>query len=308
MVVTIESKARPCPGVERALELAEEVLNRGEAVFSVGAFIHNPREVKRLEGMGLKIIDEQELLKGPIRPEWNNARFLARAHGNPEAMIRRVREAGMTVLDATCPIVRHSRELIDLHVRDGWGIIIAGDPAHVEVIGLIERARGSGLVVSTLAQARRVHYETRSLLLAQTTVDPEFFSDVRKILSARLPGMKIADTTCRFVKTRQADIRTFSGENDVILVVGGKQSANCSVLTQSAAGVNPRSHHVESPEEVQARWISPEDRVGITGGASTPRWQLEEMKSYLNNHKEEEGPKGSINRKGGKFLWWIRKN
>ena len=308
MIVRIESKARPCPGVERAITLAEDVLRRGEVLFSAGELIHNRREIERLRRMGLRKISNDTLTALTQQKELNGAHFLVRTHGESEAIIQQVIECKLHIVDATCPIVRHSQMLINQHIKEGWQIIIAGNKEHAEVSGLVARTRGWGKVISTVEEAENFDGSDRSLLLAQTTIDPVFFSDVRKILSSKLTRLKIVDTTCRFLQNRKKDVASFCTELDVFILVGGSNSANCNLLYNTALEFNKRSYRVEGPENINKKWLRENDRIGISGGASTPRWQLEEMKTYLDNHQNEKNPKGLKNRKGGKFLWWMRKN
>ncbi len=307
MISIIESKARPCPGVQRAIEMVEEALRREEKLFLVGLLIHNQREVDRLCEMGLQQIDLDVLDDPRKRDKYANGRFLIRAHGEPKEILKRIQDFGYDVLDATCSIVRHSQELIEQHVREGWSIAIVGKKDHPEVIGLLAHAKGSGAVISSLEEASTVDLDERTLLLAQTTIDGQFFHVVGRLLSKRLSGLKIIDTTCRFLKTRQKDIYAFSKTKDVIILVGGDSSSNCRLLHQTSLAVNPHSYKVQSPDEIDHRWFNDGDQVGITGGASTPRWQLEEMKSFFNNHHFDKNPKGLKNKKGGRFLCWIRK-
>jgi 4-hydroxy-3-methylbut-2-enyl diphosphate reductase len=308
MPITIESKARPCPGVERAIALAEDVLRRGESLYAFGQLIHNRREVERLENLGLKKINPEYLADKAKRRLYNDKHFLVRAHGEQRDVLNRILAASMHIVDATCPIVRHSQELVENHVRDGWRIIIAGDREHPEVVGLVARSEDSAVVISSAEEARKHDFDERSLLLAQTTVDPVLFAEIRRILSGRLSGLKIADTTCRFLKTRQNDIAVFAKEQDAVVFIGGRNSANGRLLFQTARAVNKRSISVEGPEEVRNGLFKGDARIGISGGASTPRWQLEEMRLFLENHKEGNNPKGLKNKKGGPFLWWMRKN
>ena len=119
--------------------------------------------------------------------------------------------------------------------------------------------------------------------------------------------MKIVDTTCRFLQKRQKDISAFSEGQDVLILVGGENSANCQLLYKTASQLNRRSYKVEGPEQISDKWFRDNDRIGISGGASTPRWQLEEMKIYISNHHIDKNPKGLKNRKGGRFLCWMRK-
>jgi 4-hydroxy-3-methylbut-2-enyl diphosphate reductase len=308
MNVTIETKARPCPGVERAIALAEDVLNRGEVLYAIGELIHNRREIERLHAAGLHQITLDEIKEDAESGRFEDTHYLVRTHGETENVLSLVREAGMKVVDATCPIVRHSQELVDQHVKEGWGIVIAGNHKHPEVIALLERTKGKGIVVSSTEEVDNANFDERSFLLAQTTIDPELFTAVRKSLSKRMSQLKIVDTTCRFIQNRQRDVSVFAEQHDVVFHVGGLNSSNCRLLHAKSATVNPMSYRVEGPNDVDRKWLKSAKKVGITGGASTPRWQLEELKSYLNNHHTEKNPKGLKNRKGGKRKWWNRKN
>jgi 4-hydroxy-3-methylbut-2-enyl diphosphate reductase len=304
MVITIEKKARPCPGVERAISLAEDALRHGETVYSIGALIHNNREIERLSSLGLKQIHHEDITDDH---EYESSDFLVRAHGERQAVVDKARDCGLSPIDATCRIVKHSQDLVEEHVRDGWRIIIVGKREHPEVLSLLDRTNGNGSVVSNVKTAETEDYEQRSLLMAQSTVDPDLFKNVRQALSKRLSNLKIVDTTCRFIRTRQKDLQAFGKEQDVVIIVGGKQSSNCRMLHQSILAVNERAYYIESPSEIDWAWLKETDHVGITGGASTPKWQMEEVKTTLENHRFKENPKGLKNRKGGTFLWWMKK-
>ncbi len=308
MNVRIELKARPCPGVERAVSLAEDVLRHGGTLYSIGELIHNRREIDRLKKMGLCDIDLETLLSLCGKTESNMAHFLVRTHGESEEVLSKAKDCQFHIVDATCPIVKHSQDLVVQHVREGWGIIIAGDERHAEVQGLMARTRGNGSIVSTLAEAKKFELEDRSLLIAQTTIDSQFFKDVIKVLSKKHSGIKVVDTTCRFLQKRQKDVAQFCQENDVLILVGGSNSSNCRLLHKAAKAVNDKSYHIEEPEKIETEWINGHDRIGISGGASTPKWQLKEMKSFIDNYSKEKNPKGLKHRKGGKYLWWMWKN
>ena len=307
MHITVDPKAKPCPGVERAIALAEDVLRRGEPLFAAGQLIHNRREVERLERLGLQLITPETLSDKHRRKRLFGRHFILRAHGESQDIILKAKSCGMKIIDATCPIVRHSQELVEQHTRDGWRIVIVGNPEHPEVRGLLARAGENGTVVSDSGQAQKLDVENRSLLLAQTTVDPNRFAEVRRILSGRTQGLKIVDTVCRYLRNRQTDIQAFAAEQESVIVVVGKNSSNGRLLYETARCVNKNTLLVEGPDELKTSLFKNGARVGISGGASTPRWQLDEMRMFLENIREIN-PKGFINIKGGKFLWWMRKN
>ena len=281
MLITIDPKARPCPGVERAIALTEDGLRRGEQMFAAGHLIHNRREVERLEGLGLGQIQIESFQDRSQRKAMSGRHFILRAHGESEEIIQKAKFCGMKIIDATCPIVRRSQELVEQHVREGWRIIIVGDRTHPEVVGLAARARENGTVVSTAADAERLDVENRSLLIAQTTVDPRLFSDMRRILAGRLNGLKIADTICRFLRNRMSDLEIFARSQDALIFVVGRNSSNGRLLFEVAHQINKNTLLVEGPDELKQSFFKNGYRIGISGGASTPRWQLDEMRIFL---------------------------
>jgi (E)-4-hydroxy-3-methyl-but-2-enyl pyrophosphate reductase len=304
MPITIDPKAKSCPGVMRALEVATEKLSRGEAVFALGQLIHNSREMERLESMGLRMVGPKWLLD--TSTDVTGGYFLVRAHGESPTVIRQAKERGLVVLDATCSIVHHSHEVIEQHIREGWGIAIVGNPSHPEVEALLARSNGYAVVISGIKDIAKNDFEAQTLLLAQTTVDPVLFATIRKAMIPKVMNLKMIDTTCRFLRLRQNDMKAFAQSQDVVIIIGGVNSANSRLLYETAKSVNPNSHFVESPGELKERFDLAL-KIGISGGTSTPRWQLEEMKSFLEN-QVETNPKGLKNKKGGKTSWWLRKN
>lgn len=292
MVITIESKAKPCPGVQRAIQLTEDVLKKRDEIFSIGQLIHNRREIERLHKMGLRCQNSSLFTSRSTNNGVNGAYFLVRTHGESADVLQEVNKRGYQILDATCPIVRHSQEIVDQHVREGWRIVIAGNKEHPEVQGLLTRTRGTGMVVSSQQEVENQAVQEHTLLLAQTTIDPNLFVKVHNILSRRISDLKIVDTTCQYLRHRQNDIKSFSAKQDVLLIVGGKTSANCQLLYHTAKEINTRTYKIEGPEEIVLEWFQDGDKVGISGGASTPFWQLEEARKYLECMLIENNPKG----------------
>ena len=309
MKVVVDSKAKVCPGVDRILALVEEGLGQGATVYAVGELIHNPREIARLEALGLKRLSAEALLNAKDHPEFRGAAFLVRAHGESPEILGAAKDAGMRILDGTCPIVKHSQELVSQHAREGWRIVVAGKGIHAEVTGLLGHARGMGVAVESVEEAETVELESRTLLLAQTTIDPDLFTAIRQCLVRRMTGLKVQDTTCRFIRNRRKDVETFAREHDAVVLIGGVRSSNSRLLYETAKAVNPRTQKVQSPEEVDWSLIADAATVGITSGASTPAWQIEELRDYLENRPTDtdNNPQGLKNTKGGNILWRIWK-
>ena len=308
MKVVVDPKAKVCPGVDRILSLVEEGLGQGAAVYAVGELIHNQREIERLEALGLKRLSAEELKDAKAHPEYREACFLVRAHGESPELVGAAKDAGMRILDGTCPIVKHSQELVSQHAREGWRVLIAGKPGHAEVTGLLAHARGMGQVVDSVETAETVGLESRTLLLAQTTIDPDLFGAIRQRLAGRMKGLKVMDTTCRFIRNRRKDIEDFARSQDAVILIGGVRSSNSRLLYETAKAVNPRTQKVVSAEELDVALMGDAATVGITCGASTPAWQIEELKDYLENLPTDNNPQGLNNTKGGNILWRIWKS
>lgn len=307
MRIIIDPKARPCPGVENAIALAEDALRRGEIVYAAGPLVHNRREVERLEELGLRLISPRTWDEKTFRDQCAGKCFILRAHGEPIEVISKAKSLRMKIIDATCPIVRHSHEIVDHHVLDGWRIVVVGNPKHPEVVALLTRAGETGMVIASPKEAETADIENRTLVIAQTTVNPEIFSQVRRILSKRISEIKIVDTTCRFLQHRQEEIKMFAKTQDVVIFIAGKTSSNGRLLFETAKAVNANTIFVEGTSDVDLSFIKDNVSVGISGGASTPRWQFEEMQGFLEAFVKEN-PKGLKNRKGGSFLCWMRKS
>ncbi|MFO7891932.1 MAG: 4-hydroxy-3-methylbut-2-enyl diphosphate reductase [bacterium] len=280
MKIIIESKARPCPGVTNAISKTEELLFRNKIVYLMGQLIHNQREIDRLKENGLKIITWKKLLDNSEK-KYSDEYFLIRSHGELEEVVQKAKEKKFNIVDATCPIVQHSHELITKHIQEGWKIVIVGNKKHQEVNALLASTNGNGMAISTLGEIDKHDFDNRSLIIAQTTIDPDFFSKVRKKLLSRFKEFKVIDTTCRFLHKRKKQIKKLASKMDVVILVGGKQSSNCKMLYEYALKYNKRSYKIEKPDDINKKWLNNNDTIGITGGASTPRWQLNEVKSYI---------------------------
>jgi len=308
MEIIIDPKSKPCPGVERALTLAEKSITGENKLYSVGKLIHNNREVTRLKKIGLEIIDASTLEKKQFQKKAGGMGFLVRAHGEVPETITKAKQLGMTVVDGTCPIVQHSQKLVEQHVREGWGVIVVGKPDHAEVRGLCARTRGNSVVVAQVQDIDNIDTSRRWILLAQSTIDKSLFDKIRVALNKKIDNLKIFDTRCKFIRKRIKEVTEFAQGFDVLFIVGGRQSSNLGLLHKAARTVVPNSHRIEKPGDIKPEWLENAVKIGIMGGASTPRWQMEGVKIYLEQLQNKKNPQGLINNKGGKLLWWIRKN
>ncbi|MBC7186804.1 MAG: 4-hydroxy-3-methylbut-2-enyl diphosphate reductase [Calditrichaeota bacterium] len=279
LTVDIDENAGFCAGVARAIALAEGALAKGRLA-SIGPVIHNPAEVVRLQQKGLLTIPQEEVESCDPRT-LGVRRVLIRSHGVSESLRARLAEAGLEVVDGTCPIVRRVQQLVKDYCARGYRVVVFGKKDHPEVLGLVGHCPQGAVVVGSLEEAGKIAPGPPTVLVAQTTAPEARFHEVAAALRRRLPSLEVFNTTCRSVSRRQESIAAFARAHDVVVFVGGKESSNSRQLFDICQQNNKRSFWVESADEVQAGWFGPGEAVGITGGASTPRWLLERVASHV---------------------------
>lgn len=275
MKVVIDPEAGLCTGVKRAIRKAEEELAKSKEVFSVGQIIHNRLEVERLERMGLRIVSDDKL------EELRGKRLLTRTHGMPRGFFQEAKAHWVQIIDITCPIVRRSQRLVEEYFNEGYQIIIVGKRGHPEVIGLQGYCGGKAIVALSREEIQGVDFNQKTLLLAQTTISPEDFCLIREYLERRMASLEVVNTTCREINNRYRRLIHFAREKDVMIIVGGRNSSNTKLLFDLCRSVNPNSYWVESSGELNPNWFRGVQTIGISGGASTPYWQLEQIRNII---------------------------
>jgi (E)-4-hydroxy-3-methyl-but-2-enyl pyrophosphate reductase len=272
----IDSHAGPCPGVRRALRLLEQELRQHDGSVALGDVIHNPAEVARLEAAGLKTVGQEQVEQGNF-DDVRGRRVFIRSHGVSEQLLRSLEQEKAVIIDATCSTVAKIQKKIRSYFEQGYQILIVGKAGHPEVKGLKGYCQDQAVIISSESDFNKIDGTAKSLLVAQTTVDPSLFKKIGDQLKERLTDLTILDTTCRQVSQRHQNIRNFASEVDVVLLVGGKNSSNTQVLLQAAREINQRTFWIESSADLKKEWFLDQDTIGITGSASTPMWQLYEI-------------------------------
>ena len=305
LTVDIDGNSGFCAGVIRAIGKAEEFLDSAKAdkLYSLGAIVHNDAELSRFVEKGLVTIDKEDL------DEMVNAQgevLLIRAHGEPPQTYQTAEKLGFNVIDCTCPVVlklqKRIRNAYEAHKEAGHGqIIIFGKIGHAEVLGLIGQTDGTAIVVENIAMLEEavekgdIKLDVTTEIFSQTTKSPAEYSR----LCARLEEMMasynelsvekfigrglllIHDTICAQVATRHERLSKFALEHDIIVFVSGKASSNGKVLCDLCKSLNIRTYHVDSVSEIKREWFRADDKVGVCGATSTPKWLLEEVAEYI---------------------------
>ena len=271
--------------MERALRLTREALAEGKQLVSLGPLIHNAQVVAELEAQGLRHIDAIEQAQG--------ASLLIRTHGVSTAVLENAQRLGLDIIDATCPFVRRAHRRAQELEEAGYVVCVLGDRSHPEVLGIAGSVRGECHVLETPADAEMCGPFDRVGLVAQTTQTVGNYRGVVGALAARSQEILAHNTLCDATSKRQDAARDLADQCDVVLVVGGRHSANTRRLHQICEEAGVRSHHIETADEVEAPWLADAMRIGVTAGASTPEAEIEAVEARVRALCEEREDPGA---------------
>lgn len=259
-----------CFGVKRAIKLAEEVMKSGIKVASLGPIIHNPLEVERLKSTGLKVIREiDELDPGES--------LLIRSHGIPLDELNEIKRRNINIIDATCPLVARAQNTVRLLFSEGYKIIIVGEEGHPEVRGLVSYGGEDLYVVSSPDTIPDISPSDKVGIVGQTTYPIERFVEIAKEIISRGWETRVFNTLCDASRKRQRAVEDLVDQTDVIIVIGGKNSANTRRLVDIAESKGAEVYHIEDWNELRREWLLNREKIGVTAGASTPDWVIEKV-------------------------------
>ena len=281
-IVTAEDSGF-CFGVKRAIDIAEKAVNsagksninwgnKKRGICSLGPLIHNPQEVLRLEKKGIKVIEDPCKLK--------NAALILRTHGIPQRLKEKLKAQNLFLVDATCPFVKKAQDIVQKLAQGNERIIIVGEKKHPEVKALVSYGGGSCFVVEKDSDLKGLDLSGSVCVVSQTTQSPENFSRFVRIIKKLNPKAKIFDTICRATFDRQASARKLSKKADAMVVVGGKNSGNTRRLAQICSKYT-KTYYIETAAEIRNEWFKGGKIIGISAGASTPDWVVEEVKKKI---------------------------
>jgi 4-hydroxy-3-methylbut-2-enyl diphosphate reductase len=296
--VKLAKTAGFCMGVKRAVDLVLDMpIPQGKARFyTFGPLIHNPQTVELLEKRGFRPVRTIEEIEEPAE----GATLVIRAHGISPEERRRIKEASLKVVDATCPKVGHVQAIIKKHASRDYDILIIGDPHHPEVNGLLGFAGGRGIVVQSEGDVASLPDLRKVCVVAQTTQSMDAFHRIVEHIRKRFPDPLVFDTICNSTEERQREIRSMAAEVDAFFIVGGRNSANTLRLVALAQETGRPTFHIETADELREIDVSPYDRIGVSAGASTPNWIIDRVVESLRN--EQDRRKGPWS---GLFQGWI---
>ncbi|HBQ28302.1 MAG TPA: bifunctional 4-hydroxy-3-methylbut-2-enyl diphosphate reductase/30S ribosomal protein S1 [Desulfotomaculum sp.] len=265
-----------CFGVKRAIEIAQETIKkRAGPVYTLGPLIHNDQVVEKLTQLGIKKIDFLEQAE-------NRGTLIIRSHGVGPQILKKAEQYRLTVVDATCPYVRKTQQLASDYALKGMQVVIIGSREHPEVKGLVDWTNGQALVVERPREVENLPDLTKIAVLAQTTQSLANFQVVVNLLKQKAgTQLEINNTICNATRLRQQAASGLAREVGIMIVVGGKNSANTKELFHLCQSTGTPTYQVETAQELKGLWFKNINTAGLTAGASTPHWILEEVKNKM---------------------------
>ena len=281
MQIIIAPHAGFCAGVRRAIKIAHEYAEQDGTYCTLGPIVHNDAVVKSLEKIGIRPIDSVQEIDKSITG------IIIRSHGAPASVWEAVRQQGIEIIDATCPLVKRIHNLVSSLQEQGYDIIVYGDIHHPEVKGIIGWT-DQAIVVGSVEEASRVQPVSKIAVVSQTTKNEKEFFEVVQELIPKASEVRVFNTICSATQIRQESGRSLADQVDLVLVVGDRKSSNTTTLFKECSNSGVPTYLIQSAEEIQHDWLNGVNRVGITAGASTPDWKIKEVVDRMTMFDEQE--------------------
>jgi 4-hydroxy-3-methylbut-2-enyl diphosphate reductase len=282
--IEIDNGSGFCFGVTTAIQKAEEELAKGTLLYCLGDIVHNGMECERLREMGLITINHDEMR------QLHDVKVLLRAHGEPPETYELARQNNIEIIDATCPVVLQLQKRIKKQYEAGAGqIVIFGKKGHAEVLGLVGQTHSDAIIIEHFNEVSQLDFSKDIYLYSQTTKSLDEFHRIIEYIQAHISPeatFKSFDTICRSVANRMPNISQYASRHDLILFVCGRKSSNGKVLFEECRRVNPNTHLIEGPEEINPQWLEGIKTVGICGATSTPKWLMEQCRDAISKMEQ----------------------
>lgn len=273
MKVLLAKRAGFCFGVKRATQMAFEAAGIDKKTYTLGPIIHSPQVVNKLEEMGVKVLKNLDTM--------DCGTIIIRSHGVASHEIEEAVQKQLEIVDATCPFVKKAQEHVKSLSETGYGVVVVGDADHPEVQGIVSYGGDKVFVVGSGEEVSNLPKMNKIGVVAQTTQSFENLKNVVSECLLRGGEIRVFNTICDATAVRQEEAKELACQVDCMLVVGGFNSANTRRLAEVCAEIQPRTHHIETAAEIVPGWFEGMERVGVTAGASTPKWIIDEVMNRI---------------------------
>ena len=274
MKVIIADQAGVCFGVKRALDLVNAESEKGSSLATLGPLIHNPQVVRKLEESGVRVVRSVD--------DVTDGCIVMPSHGVPRDVISAADNAGLQIIDATCPFVAKVHARVEDLASQGYFVVVVGDAGHSEVKAIKSAAGENAIVISSVDEVDKIDWSGKKVgIVSQTTQTPQRFGDVVGRIAERAKEVVAYNTICYATHDRQCAARDLAPKVEAMFVVGGRNSANTNRLVEICREAGVPTYHIETVSEIRDEWVRGMRTVGVTAGASTPEWIIEEVRIYL---------------------------
>ncbi|WP_455539322.1 4-hydroxy-3-methylbut-2-enyl diphosphate reductase [Terrisporobacter sp.] len=277
MEVKIAQNAGFCFGVKRAMQTAwDELENKTEdKIYSLGPLIHNKQAVDKYKEKGL--VEHDDLDNIP-----SDSKLIIRSHGVAEKVYTDSKSRNMEIVDTTCPFVKKIHNIAKDYYEKGYKIIIVGNPTHPEIIGINGWCNNEAIIISSLEEIDNITFDPTELyhVVSQTTANLELFDKIVEKLKTKIDNLTVQNTICSATKERQLSAIDLAKEVDCMVVIGGKHSSNTQKLVNICKEIVP-TFSIETKDELEKEAFAAFKVAGVTAGASTPDWIIDEVIEYL---------------------------
>lgn len=269
MEIILAKRAGFCFGVKRATQMAFEAADKGGDTYTLGPIIHSPQVVQKLKEMGVGLLEDLSAL--------DNGTIIIRSHGVTAEELEEAITKQLDIIDATCPFVKKAQEHVKSLSQAGYDVVVVGDADHPEVQGIVSYATGNVYVVGSGEEAGKLPRMGKVGIVAQTTQSFENLKNVVKECLMKGGEIRVFNTICDATAVRQEEAKELARKVDCMIVIGGFNSANTRRLAEVCKELLPKTHHIETAAELKPEWFTGVTKVGVTAGASTPMWIIDEV-------------------------------
>jgi 4-hydroxy-3-methylbut-2-enyl diphosphate reductase len=275
MEINLAKTAGFCFGVKRAIKMALETAEKDTPIEMLGDIVHNEEVIKQVSEKGIQKVSHISSGKEKI--------LIIRAHGAEKKIFEDAEKLGYSIVDATCPMVTEIHNIVKKMENNGYKIIIIGDENHAEVKGIAGQLSEKPFIISSKDSIpyQETNQIKKAAIVIQSTQMIENAEGIHEALKSHIAELKFFNTICKTTKSKQAEIKTLPLENDVVIIIGSKTSANTNRLYQISKSLNENTYQVMSEKEIDPSWFKGARKVGVSAGASTPDEAIEKVVNYL---------------------------
>ncbi|MCK9379089.1 MAG: 4-hydroxy-3-methylbut-2-enyl diphosphate reductase [Candidatus Moranbacteria bacterium] len=287
MEITLSKYAGFCDGVERAYNIVKKIASDPlvkKPIYVLGSLVHNEDVVKKIEQLGIGNIKPQERLEDIFNyTDKKIGTLVITAHGMGPKIYELAKKKGVDIVDTTCPKVTKVQRLARIFFDRLYQIVIVGEKNHKEVVGIYEWARKKAVFVENMLDLKNLHLDIskKIAIISQTTQNQDFVKKVSGFITDKYKNVELVDTICLATQNRQEEVKKLARSNDVVIVIGSPDSANSNRLWEISKKINSKSYFIQRKEDIKGEWFDNCRKIGVTAGASSPEWIIEDVMKYL---------------------------